>query len=320
VLEGLEGKVALVTGAGRGLGRSEALELARQGVRVVVNDFGRGRFGEDEEGSPAEQVVEEIRALGGEAVADHGDVADFEAARAMVHRGIDEWGSLDIVVNNAGFMRDKMIFSMSEDEFDSVIRVHLRGHFSTLHHATAYWREKAKADGSVYGRVINTASESGFGQGVGQPNYGAAKAGIISMTVTVALAMQKYGITANAIAPRARTRLTADNNAFASNPVADDAPWDPLGPDNVSPLVAWLASPAARHVSGNLFVVWGKTVRVMEAPKIAKQFTSDEVWTPESVDAAVSSFFDDRRPVADGIGIDLLSEYWRFGPDGPPQD
>lgn len=314
MLEGLEGKVALVTGAGRGLGRSEALELARQGVRIVVNDFGKGRHGEDEADSPAEQMVEEIRAMGGEAVADHGDVADFEAARAMVQRGVDEWGSLDIVVNNAGFMRDRMIFSMTEEEFDSVVRVHLRGHFCTLRHATAYWRDRAKADGSVYGRVINTASESGFGQGVGQPNYGAAKAGIISMTVTVALSMQKYGITANAIAPRARTRLTEDNNAFASNPVAADAEWDPLGPDNVSPLVAWLASPAAGHVSGNLFVVWGKTVRVMEAPRIAAQFTTEEPWTPDSVAGTVSPFFDGRRPVADGIGIDLLSDYWRTGP------
>jgi 3-oxoacyl-[acyl-carrier protein] reductase len=312
VLEGLEGKVALVTGAGRGLGRSEALALAQQGVRVVVNDYGRGRHGEDEEDSPAEQMVEEIKALGGEAVADHGDVADFEAAKAMVHRGIEEWGSLDIVVNNAGFMRDRMIFSMTEDEFDSVVRVHLRGHFSTLHHATVHWRDKAKADGAVYGRVINTASESGFGQGVGQPNYGPAKAGIIQMTVTVALAMAKYGITANAIAPRARTRLTEDNNAFSA--AYDPDAWDPLGPDNVSPLVTWLASPAASHVSGNLFVVWGKTVRVMEAPKIAKQFVAAEPWTPESVGDAVSGFFTDRRPVADGFGIDLLSDYWRNGP------
>jgi NAD(P)-dependent dehydrogenase (short-subunit alcohol dehydrogenase family) len=314
VLTGLDGKVALVTGAGRGLGRVEALELARQGVRVVVNDFGKGRHGEDEADSPAEEVVEEIRGLGGEAVADHGDVADFEAAKAMVHRGVEEWGSLDIVVNNAGFMRDRMIFSMTEDEFDSVVRVHLRGHFSTLHHATAYWREMAKAGDAVYGRIINTASESGIGQGVGQPNYGAAKAGIISMTVTVALAMAKYGITANAIAPRARTRLTEDNNAFASNPVAEDAEWDQLGPDNVSPLVAWLASPAAANVSGNLFVVWGKTVRVMEAPKIAMQMVADEPWTPESIGDAITPFFADRRPVADGFGIDLLSDYWRNGP------
>ena len=312
MLTGLEGKVALVTGAGRGLGRVEALELAGQGVRVVVNDFGKGRHGEDETDSPAEQVVEEIRALGGEAVADHGDVADFEAARAMVHLGVEQWGSLDIVVNNAGFMRDRMIFSMTEDEFDSVVRVHLRGHFSTLHHATAYWREKAKAGDAVYGRIINTASESGIGQGVGQPNYGAAKAGIISMTVTVALAMAKYGITANAIAPRARTRLTEDNNAFSA--AYDPDAWDPLGPDNVSPLVAWLASPASANVSGNLFVVWGKTVRVMEAPKIAMQKIADEPWTPESIGDAIAPFFEDRRPVADGFGIELLSDYWRTGP------
>ena len=313
MLEGLEGKVALVTGAGRGLGRSEALELARQGVRVVVNDYGMGRHGESEEASPAEQVVEEIRGMGGEAVADHGDVADWEAARAMVHRGVEEWGSLDIVVNNAGFMRDRMIFSMTEEEFDSVVRVHLKGHFCTLRHATEYWREKGKADGSVYGRVINTASEAGVGQSAGQPNYGPAKAGIINLTMNVAVALAKYGVTSNAIAPRARTRLTADNNAFTSQPPPEEG-WDPLGSENISPLVAWLASPAAANVSGNLFVAWGKTVRVMESPKITAQVVGDEPWTPESVGDALTPVFADRRPVLDGYAIDLMSDYWRTGP------
>lgn len=317
MLEGLEGKVALVTGAGRGLGRTEALELARQGVRVVVNDFGRGLHGEVED-SPAQQVVEEIKAMGGDAVADHGDVADWDDARVMVHRGIDQWGSLDIVVNNAGFMRDRMLFSMTEEEFDTVVRVHLKGHFCTLRHATEYWREKGKETGSVYGRAISTASEAGIGQSVGQPNYGPAKAGIINLTMNVAVAMAKYGVTANAIAPRARTRMTDGTNAFSAEP--DETGWDPLGPDNVSPLVAWLASPQASNVSGQLFVTWGKTVRVMHQPMIARQFVADAPWTPDSVGDALSPFFAERRPVADGYAIDMLSDYWRYGPDGPPTD
>lgn len=311
MLEGLDGKVALVTGAGRGLGRSEALELAGHGARVVVNDFGRGLHGEAED-SPAQQVVEEIKALGGEAVADHGDVADWDAARAMVHRGIDEWGSLDIVVNNAGFMRDKMIFGMSEEEFDSVVRVHLKGHFATLRHATEYWRAKGKADGTVYGRVVSTASEAGLGQSVGQPNYGPAKAGIVNLTMNVAVAMAKYGVTANAIAPRARTRMTDGTPAFGATP--DETGWDPLGPDNIAPLVAWLASPAAAGVSGQLFVAWGKTVRVMDQPRIAAQFVGDAPWTADSVGATLAPYFSGRRPVADGYAVDLLSDYWRTGP------
>src|SRR5687768_5948271 len=249
VVAGLEGKVALITGAGQGLGRAHALELARHGVRVVVNDFGRGLHGEIED-SPAQQVVEEIKELGSDAVTDHGDVAEWNAAQAMIRRGVDEWGSLDIVVNNAGFMRDKMIFSMTEDEFDSVVRVHLKGHFCVLRHATEHWREVGKEKGEVYGRVINTASEAAIGQSVGQPNYGPAKAGVINLTMNVALAMAKYGVTSNAIAPRARTRMTDGTNAFSAGP--DETGWDPLGPDNITPLVAWLASPEAARVSGQL--------------------------------------------------------------------
>ena len=314
-MAGLEGKVALITGAGQGLGRAHALELARHGVRVVVNDFGRGLHGEIED-SPAQQVVEEIKELGSDAVADHGDVADWNAAQAMVRRGVDEWGSIDIVVNNAGFMRDKMIFSMTEDEFDSVVRVHLKGHFCVLRHATEHWREVGKEKGEVYGRVINTASEAAIGQSVGQPNYGPAKAGVINLTMNVALAMAKYGVTSNAIAPRARTRMTDGTNAFSAGP--DETGWDPLGPDNITPLVAWLASPDAANVSGNLFIAWGKTVRVMNRPLIDAQFQAEKPWTIDSIGDTLRPHFSERRMIMDGYSVDLTSDYWRFGPDGAP--
>src|ERR1039458_949099 len=190
-LEGLAGKVAIVTGAGRGLGRAEALELGGQGVRVVVNDYGRSLHG-DGEHSAAEAVVEEIKTLGGEAVPNFADVADFEAAHALVEQAIDTWGSLDILVNNAGFLRDRMIYNMGEDEWDAVIRVHLKGHFCTSRWASAYWRDRAKAEGAVYGRVINTASEALLNGSAGQPNYSAAKAGIVQLTLATAHAIGKY--------------------------------------------------------------------------------------------------------------------------------
>ncbi|MGW0901479.1 SDR family NAD(P)-dependent oxidoreductase, partial [Streptomyces goshikiensis] len=209
----LEGLSAIVTGAGRGLGRAEALELARLGASVVVNDFGQsGRDGSGEaSAAPAEEVAEEIRAAGGQAVAHLGDVADFEQARELVELAVSRFGKLDVLVNNAGILRDRMVFSMSEEEWDSVIRVHLKGHFNTTHFASAHWRERSKAAGGpVYGRIVNTSSEAFLGGSAGQPNYAAAKGGIVGLTTSTALALAKYGVTANAICPRARTRMTED--------------------------------------------------------------------------------------------------------------
>ncbi|WP_326690679.1 MULTISPECIES: 3-oxoacyl-ACP reductase [unclassified Streptomyces] len=296
-LQALQGKTALVTGAGRGLGRAEALELARLGARVVVNDYGRpGRDGSGEaSAAPAEQVAAEIRAAGGEAVAHQGDVADFAQADELVRLALDTYGSLEIVVNNAGILRDRMVFSMSEDEWDSVIRVHLKGHFNTTHFAAAHWRERSKATGApVYGRVINTSSEAFVAGSPGQPNYAAAKGGIVGLTTSTAGALAKYGVTANAICPRARTRMTED--VFQGFEVPADG-VDPLAPEHVSPLVGYLASPAAGKVNGQLLVVHGGMVALLERPKVAAKFdTAKEVFTFEELDERLTPYFAERSP------------------------
>jgi len=232
----LDGRVAIVTGAGRGIGRAHALELARQGARVVVNDFGVSLSGQPSaEGtgeSPADEVVAEIRALGGEAVANGADVADFAQAEAMVRQAIEEYGGLEILVNNAGFVRDRMLVNTSEEEWDAVIRVHLKGHFAPLRHAGAYWRAEAKAGRERVARVVNTSSGAGLQGSIGQTTYSAAKAGIAGMTLVAAAEMGRYGVAVNAIAPVARTRMT--EGAFDTSAMA-------LPEDN-SPIVAWLAS------------------------------------------------------------------------------
>ncbi|MGY1435514.1 3-oxoacyl-ACP reductase [Streptomyces reniochalinae] len=293
----LQGRTAIVTGAGRGLGRAEALELARLGARVVVNDFGRpGRDGSGEASAgPAEQVAAQIRAAGGEAVAHHGDVADFAQAEELVRRAVDTYGSLEILVNNAGILRDRMVFSMSEDEWDSVVRVHLKGHFNTTRFAAAHWRERSKAAGGpVYGRIVNTSSEAFVAGSAGQPNYAAAKGGIVGLTTSTAGALAKYGVTANAICPRARTRMTED--VFAGFEVPDQG-LDPLAPQHVSPLVGYLASPAASHVNGQLLVVHGGMVALLERPKVAAKFdTDEEVFTVEELDRKLTPFFGARSP------------------------
>src|SRR5215218_2894348 len=231
----MDGKVAIVTGAGRGLGRAEALELARLGARVVVNDYGRTLQGEEEK-SPADAVVDEITAAGGEAVADHGDVADWHDSRHLVQTAVDRFGQLDILVNNAGFLRDRMLFNMSEEDFDLVVRVHLKGHFCMSRHAASYWRDRSKAsEGPVYGRIVNTTSEAALLGSPGQPNYAAAKAGIISLTIATANSIGRYGVTANAIAPRARTRMTEALPGIGDEAEGD---FDEFAPENVSPLVA----------------------------------------------------------------------------------
>lgn len=292
----LEGLSAIVTGAGRGLGRAEAIELARLGASVVVNDFGQpGRDGSGEaSAAPAEEVAAEIRAAGGQAVAHLGDVADFEQARELVELAVGSFGKLDILVNNAGILRDRMVFSMSEAEWDSVIRVHLKGHFNTTHFASAHWRERSKAAGGpVYGRIVNTSSEAFLGGSAGQPNYAAAKGGIVGLTTSTALALAKYGVTANAICPRARTRMTED--VFAGFQVPEEGKLDALAPEHVSPLVGYLASPAAAEVNGQLFVVHGGIVAVMERPKVAAKFdTTKEAFSYEELDEVLTPHYASR--------------------------
>ncbi|WP_327131862.1 3-oxoacyl-ACP reductase [Streptomyces sp. NBC_01343] len=292
----LEGLSAIVTGAGRGLGRAEAIELARLGASVVVNDFGQsGRDGSGEaSAAPAEEVAEEIRAAGGQAVAHLGDVADFEQARELVGLAVDSFGKLDVLVNNAGILRDRMVFSMSEEEWDSVIRVHLKGHFNTTHFASVHWRERSKAAGGpVYGRIVNTSSEAFLGGSAGQPNYAAAKGGIVGLTTSTALALAKYGVTANAICPRARTRMTED--VFAGFQLPEDGKLDPLAPEHVAPLVGYLASSASAKANGQLFVVHGGIVVVMERPKVAAKFdTAKEAFSYEELDGLLTPHYESR--------------------------
>jgi len=299
----LDGRVAIVTGAGHGLGRAEALELAAAGARVVVNDVGAGlRVGRVE--NRADEVVEEIVAAGGSAVANRGDVADFDDARAMVQQAVDEWGRLDVLVNNAGNLRERMLFNMSEEEWDDVIRVHLRGHFCTSRWAASYWRDAAKeADGQVYGRVINTSSEAFLNGSVGQPNYAAAKAGIVQLTVNTARALGRFGVTANAICPRARTRMTEDKERFH----VVSSGIDVFAPENVSPLVAWLASPASALVTAQVFVVYGTTIMLLAPPSVERRFDSTGAWTRDGVDEQLAGFFAGRDPEADfGISLDVV--------------
>ncbi|NHF62126.1 SDR family oxidoreductase [Microcella pacifica] len=257
-----EGRVAIVTGAGRGLGREHALELARQGAKVVVNDLGTTLNGDGTSTGPAQDVVDIIRARGGEAVANGADVADFEQARAMVQQAIDDFGRLDILVNNAGFVRDRMIVSAEEDEWDAVIRVHLKGHFAPLRHASAYWRGEVKAGRMPVARVINTSSGAGLQGSVGQGAYSAAKGGIASLTLVAAQELGRYGVTVNAIAPSARTRMT--EGPFADAMAAPEAGFDKMDPANVSPIVAWLASPDAGDVTGRVIEIEGGRVCVEE--------------------------------------------------------
>ncbi|WP_369143949.1 3-oxoacyl-ACP reductase [Streptomyces sp. R44] len=292
----LEGLSAIVTGAGRGLGRAEALELARLGAAVVVNDYGQpGRDGSGAaSAAPAEEVAEEIRAAGGRAVAHLGDVSDFETARGLVDLAVAEFGKLDVLVNNAGILRDRMVFSMSEDEWDSVVRVHLKGHFNTTHFAAVHWRGRAKAgETGVYGRIVNTSSEAFLAGSAGQPNYAAAKGGIVGLTTSSALALARYGVTANAICPRARTRMTED--VFAGFGEPGEGELDPLSPDHVAPLVGYLASPAAAGVNGQLLVVHGGMVAVLDRPKVSAKFdTAKEAFTYEELDSLLTPHYASR--------------------------
>jgi NAD(P)-dependent dehydrogenase (short-subunit alcohol dehydrogenase family) len=257
----LDGRVVIVTGGGRGLGRSHCMELAAQGATVVVNDLGTGLHGEDGDGterSPADEVVDAIGAAGGTAISDATSVSDFAGVAGLVERTVTTYGRLDAVVNNAGIIRDRMLTSMSEDDFDLVVAVHLKGTFNLTRHACAHWRTVAKAGGEVTGRIVNTTSGTGLFGNVGQANYGAAKAAIANLTVVTAMEMDRYGVTANAISPIARTRMTEGLTAMR-----DDAngSWDRLDPANASPVVAWLASAGSGWLTGAVLRIDGDTVQ-----------------------------------------------------------
>jgi NAD(P)-dependent dehydrogenase (short-subunit alcohol dehydrogenase family) len=258
----LEGRVAIVTGAGRGLGREHALELARQGAAVVVNDYGVTLSGDGSGETPAQEVVSAITAMGGSAVVNGADVADWDAAEAMVRQAIDAFGGLDILVNNAGFVRDRMLVNTSESEWDAVIRVHLKGHFAPLRHASVYWRGESKAGRARAARVINTSSGAGLQGSVGQATYSAAKAGIAGLTLVAAQELASYGVTVNAIAPSARTRMT--EGPFADAMAAPESGFDAMNPENVSPVVAWLASEDSADVTGRVVEVEGGRICVEE--------------------------------------------------------
>jgi NAD(P)-dependent dehydrogenase (short-subunit alcohol dehydrogenase family) len=259
-----DGRVVIVTGAGRGIGRAHALELARQGARVVVNDIGAELDGTGGSASPAQEVVDEIVSAGGEAVVNGDDVADWQGAQRLVGTALDAFGGLDAVVNNAGFVRDRMFVSGGEDEWDAVVRVHLKGHFCVSRWAAAHWRDKSKAGEPVDARIVNTSSGAGLLGSIGQAAYSAAKGGIATLTLVQAAELGRYGITANALAPSARTRMT--ETVFADTMARPDDPgaFDAAAPENISPLVAWLVSPQSAHVTGRMFEIEGGKVGVAD--------------------------------------------------------
>jgi NAD(P)-dependent dehydrogenase (short-subunit alcohol dehydrogenase family) len=285
----LSGKVAVVTGAAAGLGRAEAIGLARAGATVVVNDIAAALDASD--------VIDEITATGAKAVAVTGDISQRATADELISCA-DGLGGLGIVVNNAGITRDRMLFNMSDEEWDAVIAVHLRGHFLLTRNAATYWRAKAKeapkdSGASVYGRIVNTSSEAGLVGPVGQANYGAAKAGIIALTLSAARALGRYGVCANAICPRARTAMTAD--VFGAPP--ETGGIDPLSPEHVVTLVRFLVSPAAEAVNGQVFIVYGPKVTLVAAPTAERQFVSEgPVWEPEELSATLHDYFAGRDP------------------------
>ena len=287
----LEGKVAIVTGAGRGLGREEALALATHGATVIVNDIGTSLAGDGGDTTPADEVVAAIEARGGTAAVNRDDVADWEGARQLVSQAYDQFGRLDVLVNNAGVLRDRMSFNMSEEEFDMVLRVHCKGHFATTRHACERWRTLAKEQGSTYGRLIHTASEAGLYGTAGNSNYAMAKASIAALAISIAREMSKYGVTSNFIAPRARTRMT--DSMPGSEMFAKPADtFDVFHPAWPAELVVFLASDAAADVTGQGFIVWGGSVALVKGwHQVHDLSKHGEAWTAEELIANKAEIF-----------------------------
>ncbi|MFF5370160.1 SDR family oxidoreductase [Streptomyces sp. NPDC013187] len=277
-------RVAIVTGAGRGLGRAHALALAAEGAKVVVNDLGVGLDGTGTEAGPAQLVVDEIVTRGGQAVAHCGDIATTAGAASLIRTAVETYGRLDTLVNNAGFLRDRMLVNLDEDDWDAVMRVHLKGHFLPLKHAAAHWRAEAKAGRVPAARVVNTSSGAGLLGSVGQGNYSAAKAGIVGLTLVAAAEMGRYGVLVNAIAPAARTRMT--EATFAETMAAPDSGFDAMAPENVSPLVVWLGSAASAGVTGRVFEAAGGRITVMEGWRPGPAADKGVRWSPSEAGEA----------------------------------
>ncbi|WP_288048414.1 SDR family oxidoreductase [Nocardia sp.] len=281
------GRTVIVTGAGRGIGRAHALAFAAAGANVVVNDIGSTLDGAATDETPAQQVVGEIEALGGRAVANGDDVADWEGARALVRQAVDTFGGLDVLVNNAGFVRDRMLVNLGEDEWDAVVRVHLKGHFATMRHAAEYWRGESKAGRPVDARIVNTSSGAGLQGSVGQGNYGAAKAGIAGLTLTAAAEFGRYGVTVNASAPSARTRMT--ETVFAEMMAApEDGGFDAMAPENISPLVVWLGSAQSAAVTGRIFEIEGGKVALADGWRHGIAVDRGARWAPSELGPVVA--------------------------------
>jgi len=293
----MDGRVVIVTGAGRGLGRAHALAFAAEGAKVVVNDIGVGSDGSATGESPGEQVVEEIRAAGGEAVVNGDDVADWAGAENLIRTALDNFGRLDVLVNNAGFLRDRMLANMSEEEWDAVIRVHLKGHFAPMRHAISHWRAEAKAGNPVDARIINTSSGAGLMGSIGQGNYAAAKAGIATLTVQAAAEFARYGVTVNAIAPSARTRMTVGaGGEMAERMAPPEEGFDEMAPENVSPLVVWLGSTESKDVTGRVFEVEGGKVSVADGWRHGDVIDKGDRWDPKELGPVVEKLIAGSRP------------------------
>jgi NAD(P)-dependent dehydrogenase (short-subunit alcohol dehydrogenase family) len=272
-----DGRVVVVTGAGGGIGRSHALLFAKEGAKVVVNDLGGSRDGSGTSAGPAQQVVDEIKALGGEAVAHTEDISTWDGAKSLIQLAIDTFGTIDVVVNNAGILRDRMMVNMTEAEWDAVIKVHLKGTFGPAHFAAEYWRDKSKAGEQVDGRIINTTSPSGIFGNIGQANYGAAKAGIAAFTIITSQELGRYGVTVNAIAPTALTRMTEDLGMMSG---LTEEQKDALGPDSISPLVVWLGSSQSAGVTGRVFGIFGSKISVAEGWIYGPEHDSGTILSP----------------------------------------